>query len=123
MRDVFAAVLGLVIVIAFIALIGGLMFHPISMEATQTQLLNTFLGMLATMAAGVVAFYFGSSSSDKSKNDTISTLANTASTTAATASTSANTAAVLAGTGNGNGNGVKPGVVDVVGTVKVTEPK
>lgn len=114
MRDIFAALLGLVIVSAFIALIGGLMFHPIAMEATQTQLLNTFLGMLATMAAGVVAFYFGSSSSDKAKNDTITTLANTASTTANTAS------AVVA---NGTGNGVKPGIVDVAGTVKVTESK
>lgn len=86
MRDVFAAVLGLIIVVSFIALIGGLMFHPIQLEATQTQLVNTFMGALMTMAAGVVGFYYGSSSSDKAKNETISTLANTAATTAITTS-------------------------------------
>lgn len=86
MRDVYAACLGTIIVCSFIALIGGLMFHPIAMEATQTQLVNTFMGALMTMAAGVAAYYFGSSSSDKAKNDTISTLANTAATTAITTS-------------------------------------
>lgn len=105
MRDIFAAFLGLVIVCAFIGLIGGLMFFPIAMEATQTQLVNTFMGMLAGMAVGVGQFYYGSSSSDKTKNDTISTLATTASTAASTASTTANTAAAVVAA---NGNG-KPG--------------
>lgn len=100
MRDIYAAFLGTMIVAAFIALIGGLMFYPIQMEATQTQLVNTFMGMLAGMAVSVGQFYYGSSSSDKTKNETISTLASTASTAANTANTAA---AVVAANGNGNG--------------------
>jgi hypothetical protein len=84
--------------------------------------------MLATMAAGVVTFYFGSSSSGKVKDETIqllaktsptsptsptvatvenmaaNTAANTASTTENTIKTAENTAAVLA-TSKAEGDG------------------
>lgn len=94
---------GFIIIAAFVAMLGALMVLPAPAETSSVQLINTFMGLLAGMAASVVSFYFGSSTQSKTKDDTINTLA--------------------AGGGTGNGAAPKPGGVDVTGTVKVTEPK
>lgn len=67
-------VLALLVVLSFVAVIAGLMLEPIKADTSAYQLINTFVGMLATMASMVVSYYFGSSSASKTKDDTINML-------------------------------------------------
>jgi hypothetical protein len=62
-------VIGLVVVVAFIAAVFVLILVP--MTSGDTGLVNTFLGLLGGMAGMVVSYYFGSSSSSRAKDDTI----------------------------------------------------
>lgn len=66
---------GLTVIMAFIAMVAALMFlHP-TQDTSVVQLITTFGGQLSTLAALVVGYYFGSSSSGKAKDDTISQMA------------------------------------------------
>lgn len=84
---------GLTVIMAFIAMVAALMFlHP-TQDTSVVQLITTFGGQLSTLAALVVGYYFGSSATGKTKDDTINQMASTASTAGA---------ALAAGTGNGS---------------------
>ncbi len=75
---------GTVIAMMLVALLGGaiygLVFKQVP-DANQNALL-VLLGALVTNVTNMVQYYFGSSSSDKAKNDTIATQAATAATLA-----------------------------------------
>jgi hypothetical protein len=64
-------VIGLVVVVAFIAAVFCLMLVPMKPGDSVSGLVNTFLGLLGGMAGMVVSYYFGSSSSSRAKDDTI----------------------------------------------------
>lgn len=70
-------ILALAIVGSFVGLIVLWTFRPPAGDPAQiTAMLNTLIGILAGAAGAVVGFYFGSSKSSASKDDTIASLAN-----------------------------------------------
>jgi hypothetical protein len=89
--------LAFLVVGGFGVMLGTLMMFPIPSEATQ--LVNTFMGVLGTMAVTVVNFYYGSSKTSQIKDTTISN---------------------LTGASNGVAKSGDPGTVDVQGQVKGT---
>ncbi len=94
--------LAFIIIVAFVTMIAALMVLPVPAETSSIQLINTFMGLLAGMAASVVSYYFGSSTTSKTKDETIQRLSS--------------------GTGNGKSPPPKtgdPGTVDVSGTATV----
>ncbi len=80
---------GTVIAMMLVALLGGaiygLVFKQVP-DANQNALL-VLLGALVTNVTNMVQYYFGSSSSDKAKNDTIATQAATLAATTQTGGT------------------------------------
>lgn len=84
------------VTISVIVLGGFSMFSFLAMKpdiaGVKESVVLFLLGAWSTMAAGVVNYWVGSSSSSKQKDDTIQTMTSTAGTTAATASTIADTA-------------------------------
>ena len=85
------------IIVSVIVLGGFSMFSFLAMKpdtaGVKESVVLFLLGAWSTMAAGVVAYWVGSSSSSKQKDDTIQTMTATAGTSAATAGTIADTAA------------------------------
>lgn len=84
------------VIISVIVLGGFTMFSWLAMKPEVAGVKETvvlfLLGAWSTLAAGVVAFWVGSSASSKQKDDTIQTMTSTAGTTAVTAGTIADTA-------------------------------
>ena len=70
-------VIGLVVVVAFIAAVFCLMLVPMKPGESVSGLVNTFLGLLGGMAGMVVSYYFGSSSSSRAKDATIAAMKGT----------------------------------------------
>ena len=85
------------VIISIIVLGGFTMFSFLAMKpeiaGVKESVVLFLLGAWSTLAAGVVSYWVGSSSSSKQKDDTIETMTSTAGTTAHAASTTANTAA------------------------------
>lgn len=71
-RDWIVPCLALAVTLGFFSLLWLLAFHEI--PGANKDILNIALGSLAAAFAGVVAFYFGSSSSSQKKDDTIKAL-------------------------------------------------
>lgn len=69
-------ILAFVLVVAFIAVIFLWMFHAPSSDAAATSVLNTLVGTLGGFAGMVVTFYFGSSRTSATKDQTIAALTN-----------------------------------------------
>lgn len=71
-KDWTVPTLAFLITLGFFSLLWLMAFHEI--PVSNKDILNIALGALATSFAGVVAFYFGSSSSSQKKDDTIKAL-------------------------------------------------
>lgn len=69
-------ILAFVLVLAFIVVIFVWMFHAPSSDAAATSVLNTLVGTLGGFAGMVVTFYFGSSRTSATKDQTIAALTN-----------------------------------------------
>lgn len=70
---------GTIVAFLVVSLFGGAIFALVKVEipvANQNALL-VLLGALTSQVSSIVQFFFGSSSSDKSKNETISKLTET----------------------------------------------
>lgn len=74
-------ILAFVLVVAFIIVIFVWMFHPPATDAAATAVLNTLVGTLGGYTGMVVTFYFGSSRSSTSKDQTIANLSTGTTTT------------------------------------------
>lgn len=65
--------------VAIISVVSGIVFllllHPIQMTDTVQGVLMTLIGLLGGTLKEVYSFYFSSSSSSKTKDDTINTMA------------------------------------------------
>jgi hypothetical protein len=87
------------VTISVIVLVGFSVFSFLAkkpeLAGVKESVVLFLLGAWSTMAAGVVNYWVGSSSSSKQKDDTIQTMTSTAGTTASTAATTANTAATV----------------------------
>lgn len=87
------------VIISVIVLGGFSMFSFLAMKPETAGVKETvvlfLLGAWSTMAAGVVAYWVGSSASSKQKDDVIQTMTTTAGTTASTAGTIADTASAV----------------------------
>lgn len=70
------AILAIIVVVAFIGVIGlWTFFPPQGAEPQQvTAMLNTLIGLLGGSAGAVIGFYFGSSKGSSTKDDTIAAL-------------------------------------------------
>jgi len=70
---------GTVVALLVVSLFGGAIFALVKFDVPQANqnALLVLLGALTSQVSNIVAFFFGSSSSDKSKNDTISKLTET----------------------------------------------
>jgi uncharacterized YccA/Bax inhibitor family protein len=66
--------LAFVVVAAFIVVIFVWMLHPPSTDSAATAVLNTLVGTLGGFAGMVVTFYFGSSRTSATKDQTIAAL-------------------------------------------------
>ncbi len=69
-------ILAFVLVVAFIVVIFVWMFHAPASDAAATAVLNTLVGTLGGFAGMVVTFYFGSSRTSATKDQTIAALTN-----------------------------------------------
>lgn len=70
--DLAPALLGTALCIGFFALLGIMIFHPVPREDNDPLMI--LLGELAGAFTTVVAFYYGSSTGSKWKDDTINRL-------------------------------------------------
>lgn len=70
----------------FFAIIGAWMYYPPQGDGASLAVLNTLTGMMGTSFAGVITYFFGSSSGSKAKDDTIAQM-KTASSTDTTVTT------------------------------------
>lgn len=76
---------GTLVAMLVVSLFGGAIFALVKVEipAANQNALLVLLGALTSQVTSIVQYFFGSSSSDKSKNDTISKLTDTAAVVAA----------------------------------------
>lgn len=63
--------LAIMVTLGFFAIIGAWMYQPPQGDGASIAVLNTLTGMMGTAFAGVVSYFFGSSSGSKEKDDTI----------------------------------------------------
>jgi hypothetical protein len=93
-KTIIAPVIFSVIVLGGFSMFSFLAMKPETAGVKETVVLF-LLGAWSTMAAGVVAYWVGSSAGSAKKDEVIQTMTTTAGTTAATASTIADTASAV----------------------------
>jgi hypothetical protein len=79
--------IGGVVAMVMVFLLGASIFALVKIDVPKDNqnALLVLIGALTTNVTAIVAFFFGSSSTNKSKDNTINTLSNTAATVAGTA--------------------------------------
>lgn len=63
--------LAIMVTVGFFSIIGAWMYYPPQGDGASLAVLNTLTGMMGTSFAGVITYFFGSSSGSKAKDDTI----------------------------------------------------
>lgn len=63
--------LAILVTMGFFAVIAAWMYYPPKGDGAALAVLNTLTGMMGTAFAGVMGYFFGSSSGSKDKDDTI----------------------------------------------------